>query len=224
MQGSRMARKGSDLMAFKARFRDAELPAGRMPLVAFPGGYGGLVQSDCGSTTFSLCIRRDALQACRARNPGLPAGEAVFAYIRERCGGVRATLGRASRESGWLAAGPIRPGTRRFYGDGMYAVGNAAGEAHPVIAEGIGMALQSAALLCEALIECPDAPARPEAARQAARQYEKRWRASFGMRVTASSLFARLAMQPAAAGAAELILKRAPSLLTLGARLSGKAA
>ena len=51
----------SDLFAFKAHFRDSDLPAGLMPLLAFPGGYGGLVHSDAGRTSLSCCIRRDAL-------------------------------------------------------------------------------------------------------------------------------------------------------------------
>ena len=35
--------KPSDLFAFKAHFSQSRLPAGLMPLLAFPGGYGGLV-------------------------------------------------------------------------------------------------------------------------------------------------------------------------------------
>jgi hypothetical protein len=60
----------SDLLAFKARFTHARLPAGRMPLIAFPGGYGGLVESDGRRVSFSCCIRRDALAACRAASRG----------------------------------------------------------------------------------------------------------------------------------------------------------
>ena len=35
--------RGSDLLGFKARFAHARLPPELMPLIAFPGGYGGLV-------------------------------------------------------------------------------------------------------------------------------------------------------------------------------------
>ena len=59
----------SDLLAFKANFIGGALPRGRMPLVAFPGGYGGLVHSDTGRISFSCCIRRDALAACRSEAP-----------------------------------------------------------------------------------------------------------------------------------------------------------
>lgn len=222
-QVERAPRLGSDLLAFKARFLGASLPEDLMPLIAFPGGYGGMVRSDAGRTSLSLCIRRDVLQACRRRYPGLPAGEAVLAYIKVGCRGVRVALEKAIREGAWLAAGPIRPGMRTRHGNRLYAVGNAAGEAHPIIAEGIGMAMQSASLLCKALIARPEALSSPGAAEEVAARYEKLWSASFAMRVTASQLFARLAMRESAAVLAGILLKRAPSLLTLGALLSGKA-
>jgi len=49
----------SDLLAFKAHFTDCALPSDLMPLLAFPGGYGGMVHSDGGRTSLSCCIRRD---------------------------------------------------------------------------------------------------------------------------------------------------------------------
>src|SRR5260370_1970809 len=47
----------SDLFGFKAHFLDSRLPAGLMPLVAFPGGYGGLGHSDHWPVRLSFCIR-----------------------------------------------------------------------------------------------------------------------------------------------------------------------
>ena len=40
-----------------------------MPLLAFPGGYGGLVMSDGGLLSLSCCIRRDVLAQVRERYP-----------------------------------------------------------------------------------------------------------------------------------------------------------
>jgi flavin-dependent dehydrogenase len=107
---------------------------------------------------------------------------------------------------------------RQFFIDGVFVTGNAAGEAHPAIAEGIGMAMQSAAMLCRALI------ARPRAEREAASDYEERWRARFGLRVTASALIAQTAMRPWAIELSERLMRRVPLLLTYFAELSGKAA
>lgn len=70
--------QASDLLAFKAHFKDAELALDLMPLLAFPGGYGGLVHTDSGRVTLSCCIRRDALQKTRRQHPGLSAGDTVL--------------------------------------------------------------------------------------------------------------------------------------------------
>ena len=63
----------SDLFAFKAHFTDSALPPGLMPLLAFPGGYGGMVESDGGRISLSCCIRRDVLAGARARHGGKAA-------------------------------------------------------------------------------------------------------------------------------------------------------
>ena len=78
---------------------DGALPPGLMPLLAFPGGYGGLVESDNGRTSLSCCIRRDALASVRTRHGG-KAGEAVLAHILGPPRGVREALGC----HGWRAA------------------------------------------------------------------------------------------------------------------------
>ena len=214
--------RASDLLAFKAHFTGAALEPGCMPLVAFPGGYGGLVQSDGARVSFSCCIRRDVLGQCRTETPGVTAGAAILTHVFSACRGMREALGGATREEQWLAAGPLRPGIRSVCGSGYFAVGNAAGEAHPIVAEGISMAIQSAWLLCERLIAAPRA-ARAEDWNTVARDYEAAYRASFQKRINASPFFAMLAMHPAAAGAVAALLAKAPGLLAYGARWAGKA-
>ena len=212
----------SDLFAFKARFVNGGLPPALMPLVVFPGGYGGLVESDAGRTTLSCCIRRDALHACRRRSAGADAGDAVLAHILESCSGVRSALHAAARDGAWLAAGPLQPGIRAMYRSGVFAVGNAAGEAHPVVAEGISMAIQSAWLLCALLRGRGDARRAHAERDRIAREYRAGWHENFATRVYASAMIAHLAMRPAAATIAGALLRRAPAMLTLGAYLSGK--
>lgn len=197
-----------DLLGFKARFSSARLPEGSMPLVLFPGGYGGLVQTDRGEVSFSCCIRRDALSAARRRH-GNRAGEAVLAHATTHCRALREALSGARREGAWLSAGPIRPGIRDVVDDGMARVGNAAGEAHPLVAEGISMAIQSAWLLARAW---PDLDA-----------YARAWHSTFAARIRASSMFAALTVPPVRSRASIAVLGRLPSVLTLGARWSGKA-
>lgn len=205
----------SDILAFKAHFRGCELPTDLMPLLAFPGGYGGMVHSDSGRVSLSCCIRRDTLQQCRHGQEPRQAAESVLQHVEASCLGVRRALQRASVDGAWLAAGPIRPGIRARYDEGIFRVGNAAGEAHPVVAEGISMAMQSAWLLCQHLIagHAPD---------EVARRYEAEWKTSFAPRIYAAALFAHLAMRPVAVAVLLPILRALPRSLTLGARLSGK--
>jgi len=209
----------SDLLAFKAHFIDSRLPDDLMPLVVFPGGYGGMVHTDDGRVSLSCCIRRDVLE--RGRATGDKAAAAVLRHIVKHCEGVRDALDRARLDGSWLSAGPIRPGIRASSVDGMFFAGNIAGEAHPIVAEGISMAMQSSWVLCRHLIESSDLGS-VEALREVGRRYRHDWRAAFATRIHAASLFAHLAMQPHAAVAAPL-LKLFPEVLTWGAKLSGKA-
>ena len=222
-QSLRYPPRASDLFAFKAHFKGCDFPAGLMPLVVFPGGYGGMVHSDRGRMSFSCCIRRDYLEQCRGRYARVRAGEAVIAHIRAACRGVDAALARATRDGAWLSTGPIRPGIRTFRNDGIFAVGNAAGEAHPIVAEGIGMAIQSAWLLCERLVAPGHAAFSSREIAAIGRSYEASWRKNFSRRIHAARQFAHLATRPATAHLALAFLKRAPAVITLGAHLSGKA-
>jgi flavin-dependent dehydrogenase len=214
-------RKPSELLAFKARFRDSALPRELMPLLVFPGGYGGMVHSDGGRVSLSCCIRRDMLESCRQKYRQSHAGEAMVAHVMRSCAGVKEALHSAFLDGTWLSAGPIRPGIRPRYAEGIFHIGNSAGEAHPVIAEGISMAMQSAWLLSQRLIAGGATAASPMGMDEVGRLYARDWRVAFAKRIHAASMFAHLAMWPGAARALPLV-KRMPEILTWGARLSGK--
>ena len=101
-----------------------------------------MVVADHDTATVACCIRRDRLNACRRAFPGEQAGAVVEAYLRRECVGVQNALSRGARVGPWLAAGPIRPGVRlRRWRTDAFLIGNAAGEAHPIIGEGISMAI-----------------------------------------------------------------------------------
>jgi flavin-dependent dehydrogenase len=202
--------RASDLLAFKAHFRNTQLSHGLMPLLAFPGGYGGMVHTDDGRTSLSCCIRRSTLAATRSRHGG-KAGEAVLAHITANTRGVAEVLHGAVPEGAILSAGPIQPGIRPRHDDGVFFTGNSAGEAHPVIAEGISMAIQSSGLLARLLI----------AARED--EYAAAWHRRFASRIHAASLFAHLAMNGPGRAASLAAIRAFPAILDWGARLSGKA-
>ncbi len=69
--------RDSDLFAFKGTYRGACFAPNLLPVLSFPGGYGGMVIGDDDQLTLAFCIRRDALRACRELNPGLPAALAA---------------------------------------------------------------------------------------------------------------------------------------------------
>jgi flavin-dependent dehydrogenase len=172
--------------------------------------------------SLSCCIRRDRLDACRRAAGKAKAGDVVLAHVAASCKGVRAALEPAKRDGPWLAAGPIRPGINAVCDGSVFAVGNAAGEAHPIVAEGISMAMQSAWLLCGLLLAHADARFSSAQLDRIGRAYRAGWRRNFAPRVHAAAAFAQIAMRPAAAEVALACVKRVPSLLTVGAHLSGK--
>ncbi|WP_217577876.1 NAD(P)/FAD-dependent oxidoreductase [Mesorhizobium sp. GbtcB19] len=223
---SQLAKKGhpSDLLGFKAHFSGSTLPPDLMPLLTFPGGYGGMVLADHGRMSISCCIRRDVLARLRgshARERGgqVSAAETVEHHLKATCRGVRDALEEAILDGPWLAAGPIRPGIRAGYDRDIFRVGNVAGESHPIIAEGISMALQSGWLLAQELCMAAGGQAEREAA---GRRYETAWRDLFSTRVMAAEAIARIALGPGGAAVMRAVVRNFPRTLTLGARLSGK--
>ena len=221
-QPARRAPRAGDLFGFKAHFHGAGLPVGLMPLLAFAGGYGGMVHADDGRVSLSCCVRRDQLAKIRVGSPG-EAGEAVLAHIESACRGARDALAGATRDGVWLAAGPIRPGVRLAAPRGVFPVGNAAGEAHPVVAEGISMAIQGAALLVSRLDAWRKADGHRSTLTTVGHRYARDWRRAFSPRAAASAVVAKWAMSPGATATTLPILRAVPGLLTWGARLAGKA-
>jgi 2-polyprenyl-6-methoxyphenol hydroxylase-like FAD-dependent oxidoreductase len=220
----RVPRRGSELFAFKANFRNTTLAPGFLPVLILPGGYGGMVVADGGLTTLACCLRRDKLSACRALLPHASAGAAVEAFLRRSCSGVHQVLKDAHREGAWLSVGPLRPGVRVGEPGGVFRVGNAAGESHALIGEGISMALQSSALLAAMLTRRPATAVRGRSGIELHRSYAAAWRRAFAPRLRLAAIYAHMAMRPRLAEPARAVLRRWPTLLSCAARLAGKAA
>jgi flavin-dependent dehydrogenase len=209
-----------ELLGFQAHFRGADLPRATIALIPFPGGYAGLVERSAGRATLACAVRRDALARVRAGGTG--AGDSLVDYLRRENPLLERALAAATREGAWLAAGPLHPGRRPLYRDGVFAVGNAAGEAHPLVGEGIAMALGSARLLCERLSPALRSRAYRQREAEVARHYGRAWSRRFGLRLWTSARLAGLAMLPSAPTWAARLLEPAPGLLAMAARLSGK--
>jgi 2-polyprenyl-6-methoxyphenol hydroxylase-like FAD-dependent oxidoreductase len=218
-------RRGSDLFAFKANFDNANLAAGLLPVLAFEGGYGGMVMADRQTTTIACCIRADQISALRARLPGHSAGEVVEAMLRRECAGVNAALQTAQRLGPWLGSGPIDPGIRLRGDDRVFKIGNAAAEAHPIIGEGMSMAMQSAWLLCDRLLATSGEGGPQDAARwhaDVARRYAADWRRHFSTRLRLAAMLAHAAMRPLPASILVSAVRHFPSAVTWSARWCAK--
>jgi menaquinone-9 beta-reductase len=221
---SRMPRLGSDLFGFKASFANATLPQGLLPVLSFPGGYGGLVVAEDRRLTLAGCIRRDTLAGWRGHHlPGTSAGAAFELYLRASCRGVRDTLGGALRSEPWLSVGPLRPQIRLGKPDRLFSVGNAAGETHPLIGEGMSMALQSAFLLTGYLIKQPARAIDVSRALEIHQAYRSAWRSAFAPRLRLAAIFAHIAMRPALSRPVTRLLGNCPEVLTAAALFAGKA-
>lgn len=218
-----LCRSGSELLAFKARFRDAKLRDGYLPVISFKGGYGGMVLAGSEHVTLACCLRRDVLEKCRRDVPRETAGIAVEAYLLNSCRGIAAALRDARRDGAWLAVGPIRPGVRVTSTDSILRIGNAAGETHPLIGEGIALALQSAAVLAAYLGRPPAPMQRHGHYDRVRRAYASVWRPELASRLRISQLYAYVAMNRTLACAAQKLFTRQPGMLTFAALLAGKA-
>ena len=220
---SRMPRYGSDLFGFKASFVNATVPQGLLPVLSFRGGYGGLVMAEDRRLTLAGCIRRDTLAGWRRQIPGTSAGAAFEHYLHASCRGVREALAGALRSEPWLSIGPLRPRIRLRKSDRLFSVGNAAGETHPLIGEGMSMALQSAFLLAGDLIKQPPCAIDATRALEIHEAYCSAWHSAFAMRLRLAAIFAHIAMRPALSRPVTRLLGDWPQALTAAAHLAGKA-
>jgi 2-polyprenyl-6-methoxyphenol hydroxylase-like FAD-dependent oxidoreductase len=220
----RLRRNASDLFAFKANFKGSSLCDGSIGVLALDGGYGGMVRADSGLTTVACCLRRDRLSAIRLAAPGVRAGEAVQDWLQQECAGVQQALQGAERDGPWLSAGPLEPGVHLRNGEGIFRIGNAAGEAHPILGEGMSMALQSAALLGIVLLSPSGVASAPAGRLQAElnHRYAAAWRKAFVPRLRLAAAFAHAAMRPLGATWLMRVSQAWPGLLTAGARWGGK--
>lgn len=222
-QLGRQSVKSSDLLGFKVYLENASLPLDVMNMIVVPGAYAGMVTCDQGLVSLSCCIRRDYLNRLRKGGPGEKAGSLLYSHILESCAGLDSVVHSAHPIGEWLAAGPIRPGIRRPYKDGVFLIGNAAGEAHPTIADGISMAMQSAWLLAKLLTQTQPSLLRRDTLNEIGVEFTHRWLKAFRLRIRAAEVFARMCMLKRTHRLLLPLIRTFPETLTLGGKLGGLA-
>lgn len=202
-------------LCFKTHLAHVDLPDHAIAIAGAPGLYAGLVRtSDLHQPRFSLAfvITRDRLD--RHGNSG---ESQLHALLRDNPQFAR-LLRHAQPLTPWLASGPLIPGIRTIYHDGRFFVGNAAGEVHALVGEGITLAMRSAALLARTLTQ-PHALTNLD---HAGALYTTQWRREFRWRYLSSLAFANLLMRPSLTSIAASILDQFPPLLPHCVRITGK--
>jgi flavin-dependent dehydrogenase len=119
----------------------------------------------------------------------------------------------------------LHPGIHFKSNDTFFRIGNAAGEAHPIIGEGMSMAMQSAWLLCGHIVRAGvPSGSRPAAAaqRQIRALYCAEWRNAFTRRLRLASVFAHVAMYSSKFSPPLSVMRHFAPLLKCAAKLSGK--
>jgi menaquinone-9 beta-reductase len=133
--------------------------------------------------------------------------------------GFRTALANAKRIGPWYASGPMAPGVRRIYHDGRFFVGNAAGEVHALVGEGMTLAMRGAMRLAESIAAVDPSLGNLDGI---GRAYEHAWNREFRGRYRAANVFAHLMVRPTLATLAAGLLDAFPALLDYCVVRSGK--
>ena len=219
-------------LGYKAHFRDCDMPDDLTVIAGGPEIYAGLLRTSdlCHDTneqiagnrgkaeapTYNMAFAVRQIQAAEHSGP-----DDLLAYLFKFNPGLKRIMRRAKRESAWFACGPMRPGVRRLYANGLFYSGNAAGEVHALVGEGMTLALRSGRLLAGEFLA---GMAAGKGDAEIAKNYQSAWRTEFTGRLDAGNLFSNLLMRPMAGNIAADAFNCFPELLHAAVRFSGKAA
>jgi flavin-dependent dehydrogenase len=130
----------------KAHFVDVDAPSDAIELFGVRGHYGGVapIEDSRWNVAFSVPGRR--LRASGGRL------EDLFAQIIRENAELSRQMRRARRVSDWLVSPLPRAGVQRDWPPRVIPIGNAAASLEPIGGEGMGLAMRSAELAAEMLI------------------------------------------------------------------------
>jgi flavin-dependent dehydrogenase len=140
----------------KAHFEGVDGPRDAIELFGVRGSYGGLAPIEDGRWNWAFSIPKQMIldhEADLDRISGQLLAENRSLLRRMR---------NARRCSGWLAAPLPRFGVTNDWPAGIIPLGNAAAAIEPIGGEGIGLAMHSAALAAQALIESHEGHGEPD--------------------------------------------------------------
>ena len=222
----------NDCLCFKAHLENVQLAANTTVIGGAEGLYAGLLRTGDNPVAAHAPNPAGGPQACYnlafvvRRNVWERYGSAneLCRYLQRRNAGFNRCLSQARRTEDFLACGPMEPGVRQVYADGRFFVGNAAGEVHALIGEGITLALCAGQLLGSVMSDYRNAPPAAENLAILGDIYRRRWLGQFGSRLHAGNVFSRVLMQPLLSAMATSYLQAFPDVLDRCIGWSGKSA
>ncbi len=217
-------------LCFKIHLENVHLPDDTIAIGGVEGLYAGLVRTggsgsapNAGPVT---CMPRYNLAFVVERRLLRQYGSAaeLYGYLQEHNNGFGRCLRHARPIGDFLACGPMEPGVRQIYADGRFFVGNAAGEVHALIGEGLTLALDAGQLLGRVISEHRTALAGGEDLTVIGEAYRDRWLDQFGSRLHWGNVFSQVLMQPMLSALATAYLHAFPDIFSMCLRWSGKQA
>jgi flavin-dependent dehydrogenase len=173
------------LVGFKAHLENVNLERARCEIYFFRGGYGGLNFVENNRANHCFLIKADLVKKYIGQT-NLLVEEIIFQNKR-----ARETMQDARLATDWLAVSVDGFGLKDLNpAKNLFAVGDAAAFIDPFTGSGMLMALESAEILAEALIEHPFSPAA------AAENYKLNFQQRFQKRLRICALMRRAAFMP----------------------------
>lgn len=170
-----------EFVAFKNHLQGARIEPGRCEIYFFPGGYGGLSHVESGASNFCFIVRADV-----ARQFG-GAEQLIDGPVSLNARASRALAERRSMLD-WMAVSISGFGIKRpLTAANVFSVGDAGAFVDPFTGSGMLMALQSAGIAAECIIETGGVPVA------ATRRYAVIHAAVFAKRLRVCSMLRRAA-------------------------------
>jgi flavin-dependent dehydrogenase len=134
-------------LGIKAHFANVDAPVDAIGLFAMNGYYCGLAPIDGGQWNVAAAVPARVVREARGDL------ERVFLQMPSQNAAMAKQFARATRVSSWLAAPLPRFGVRPNWRPDVIPLGNAVAAIEPIGGEGMGLALRSAELAVEAIVE-----------------------------------------------------------------------
>lgn len=158
-------------LGIKAHFQNIDGPRDAIELFGCANLYGGLAAIEDGSWNAAFSVPAGRVRACAGNL------DALFAEIVMENPTLRKRMVPATRVGRWLAAPLPRFAVQKTWPQRVIPIGNAAAALEPIGGEGMGLALRSAEIAAQALLE-PGVDGIRDLPRRFARLWSTRSRSS----------------------------------------------